>query len=75
VRCAGGLVAGLTLALALLGFPLALMVALLVRRRFLRSSRPGKLGLEDVISGLGRLSCICGLAIVLVAIAVLFLEP
>jgi len=54
-----------TLMLAVFGLPLALVVAVLLRRRFLCSSRPGKLGLEEVFNGLIKLSWICGLAMVL----------
>jgi hypothetical protein len=56
---------GLVIFLALLGLPLALLMVLLFRRRFLSSPRPGKLGLEDVLRGVFRLSSICGIVMIL----------
>jgi hypothetical protein len=58
----------LVLSLALLGLPFALAVALLFRRRFFSSPRPGKQGLEDVFRGMYWLSSICGAAMVLLIV-------
>jgi hypothetical protein len=67
-RIAATVFGWLVLFLALLGLPAALAVALLFRRRFLSSLRPGKLGLEDVLRGLFRLSSICGAVMILLVV-------
>jgi hypothetical protein len=60
--------------LTVLGFPLAILVAVLLPRRYFRSPRPGVLGLEDVFNGLVRLSWKCGLVVAMLAVLALFLE-
>jgi hypothetical protein len=48
----------------MLGLPLALVVVVLFRQRFLSSPRPGKLGLEDVLRGVYWLSSMCGIVMI-----------
>ncbi len=61
-QIAGGLAFSPVLVLAILGLPLAVVISLVFRRRFWSSPRPGKLGLEDIFRGFGRLSVMSGLA-------------
>jgi len=61
----------LAVLLALFGCPLAIVLALLFPR-LKSASRPGKLGMEDVLRNVLRLSLICGLAMAL-ALAVSWL--
>ena len=67
-RIAATVLGCLVLLLALVGLPIALVVALFFRGRFLSSPRPGKSGLEDVFGGIFRLSSICGAAMAILLI-------
>jgi hypothetical protein len=64
-RIAATVFGGVVLFLALLGLPVALVVALVFHQQFLSSPRPGKLGLEDVLRGLFWLSSMCGAVMIL----------
>ena len=54
--------------LAIIGLPFTIIFALLFRPQCLRSSRPGKLGLEDVFRGFFSLAWKCGLVTAILAV-------
>jgi hypothetical protein len=60
--------------LAVVGLPLAAVVVLFFHWWLFRSTRPGKLGLEDVMGVLLRLSAICGLVMALLIALGLLLD-
>jgi hypothetical protein len=63
-RIASPVIATVLGLLAAVGFPLAVVLALLFPR-LIAASRPGKLGLEEVLRNYARLCWECGLALVL----------
>jgi hypothetical protein len=58
------LVGTVVVLLSFLGCSVAIVIALLFPR-FITASRPGKLGMEDVMGSFLRLSAICGLTMAL----------